>query len=352
MEKIVVRASKEYEIRIGSGLLSETGSAVREISGCETAMLVSDSRVYPLYGGTVRESLEKQGIRVVTFVFESGEKQKNVETFTALLERMSEERMTRGDIVIALGGGVTGDLAGFAAAVYRRGIPVVQVPTSVLAAVDSSVGGKTGVDLRSGKNQVGAFYQPALVLCDPDVFRTLPEDEFRNGVAEIIKYAMIGSEKMFRGILETPVSEQYEKVVSKCVSMKRDIVERDEFERGDRMLLNFGHTVGHAVELRSGYSLPHGRAVAIGMSVVTRAAAAKGDCEESVRDGLITLLEKYGLPTETSFSAADLYDAAMADKKIGAGTLPLIVPRGIGKAEIRKIRKEEFLDWLYAGGIR
>lgn len=219
-----------------------------------------------LYAARLEASLTRAGFRVVTFTYPGGEHCKTLATYTALLDFLAAHRLSRSDLIVALGGGVTGDLAGFAAATYQRGIPFVQVPTTLLAAVDSSVGGKTAVNLDSGKNQVGCFYQPSLVLCDPDTLRTLPPEEYRNGCAEVIKYAVLRSAPFFDELRAQPVSAQVGHVIATCVGMKRDLVVADEFDRGSRQLLNLGHTFGHAVEACSGYTVPHGCGVAIGMA--------------------------------------------------------------------------------------
>jgi len=246
---------------------------------------------------------------------------------------------------------VTGDLAGFAAATYQRGIPFVQVPTTLLAAVDSSVGGKTAVNLASGKNQVGCFYQPSLVLCDPDTLRTLPPEEYRNGCAEVIKYAVLRSAPFFSELRTAPVSAQVEHVIATCVSMKRDLVAADEFDRGSRQLLNLGHSFGHAVEKCSDYAVPHGCGVAIGMAIIARAAAKRGICTEDTCAQIIALLRQYGLPTETDFTCDALTDVARSDKKIADGKLHLIVPERIGHCRIETIPAADIRAWLADGGI-
>lgn len=352
MQTVKVRSSKNYEVRIGSGLLSHSGEYISQVLDCKTAVIVSDDNVYPLYGEKLETSLRSSGIKTINFVFEHGEKSKNIKTYGALLNKMCENKMTRSDALIALGGGVVGDLSGFAAATYQRGISFVQMPTTLLAAVDSSVGGKTGIDLEAGKNQVGAFHQPSLVLCDTDTLATLPDIEYRNGCAEVIKYTVIGSKELFESINETPVSLQYENVIAKCVSMKRDYVEKDEFDLGLRMMLNFGHTIGHAVEAESHYTVAHGQGVAMGMAAITRAAYHFGFCNKETLDSLIDIIKKYGLPTEIGYSCEELLDAAMNDKKSSGDSIRLVVPECIGKCSLKKIQKADLSDWMKAGGIK
>ena len=225
------------------------------------------------------------------------------------------------------------------------------MPTTLLAAVDSSVGGKTAVNLDSGKNQVGCFYQPSLVLCDPDTLRTLPPEEYRNGCAEVIKYAVLRSAPFFSELRAAPVSAQVEHVIATCVSMKRDLVAADEFDRGSRQLLNLGHSFGHAVEKCSDYAVPHGCGVAIGMAIIARAAAKRGICTEDTCAQIIALLRQYGLPTGTDFTCDALTDAARSDKKIADGKLHLIVPERIGHCRIETIPATDIRAWLADGGV-
>lgn len=352
MQTIKISASKSYEVSIGSGLLSADGVfRLKDLSG-KTAVIVSDDTVFDIYGQKLLSLLSKEGIKTMSFVFPRGEQSKNLNTYGRLVEKMCEEHITRSDVILALGGGVVGDMAGFAAATYQRGIDFIQLPTTLLAAVDSSVGGKTGVDLAAGKNQIGAFYQPAQVICDIDTLCTLPKDEYLNGCAEIIKYAVLGNEDLFESIKQTPVCDQYESVIATCVSMKRDIVQKDEFDLGLRMLLNFGHTVGHGVEACSGYSVPHGKGVAIGMAVITKAAAALGYCDKSVYEELLALLKQYGLPYETEFAAEDLKEAMLSDKKSKGDNITLIIPKRIGECVPLTIKRSELITWLNAGGVK
>lgn len=351
MSCIHVTASREYDVRVERGALSRLGEWTRQTVGGQTAALVSDDTVCALYGAQAEASLRQAGYRVVSFVFPHGEASKTLSTYAQLLTFLSENRLTRTDPVVALGGGVTGDLAGFAAATYLRGVPLVQVPTTLLAMVDSSVGGKTAVDLPQGKNLVGCFYQPHLVLCDPNALSTLPEEQYRCGCAEVIKYAVIGSEPFFRELEAAPIHAQEEHVIAACVTMKRDVVHEDEFDRGTRALLNLGHTIGHAVEASSGFSLLHGQGVAIGLAVIAQAAAKKGFCTEEAASRIVKLLQACSLPTETDVPARTLLQAAGSDKKRDGALLSLIVPEAIGRCRIERIPAEELLLWMQAGGI-
>lgn len=352
MRTVAINASRKYDVVIGQGLLQNLGKMISEVTSGRTAIIVSDDNVFPLYGSTVKEQLLSAGFEITEFVFLSGENSKNLDTYGKLLNTMSEKHLTRNDVVVALGGGVVGDLAGFAAATYQRGTGFVQVPTSLLAAVDSSVGGKTAVDLPSGKNQVGAFYQPSLVLCDTDTLKTLPDVEYRNGCAEIIKYAMIEDEALFEKIKATPVKDQYEEIIEICVKIKQLYVESDEFDVGKRMFLNFGHTIGHCVEACSNYEIPHGQGVAIGMVAIAKAAWEKGFCSSELCEKLNELIEYYSLPTKLPFTAEEMFGASLSDKKNFGKKMRLIVPESIGKCRIETIGQDDFMTWLKSGGAQ
>lgn len=341
MRSVTVKTSATYEVLIGSGLLQKAGEAVKKvISPCKAA-IVTDSTVVHLYEETVRKSLTEAGFSVCTFVFPAGEASKNIHTLSHLLEFLAKEEMTRTDLIVALGGGVTGDLAGFGAAVYLRGISFVQIPTTFLAAIDSSVGGKTAVDLEAGKNLAGAFYQPKLVLCDTDVLQTLPEVVFADGIAEALKYGVLGDDALFEKIAGGDFRQELEEIIETCVSMKRDVVEEDEFDTGKRQLLNLGHTFGHAIEQKSHFQMTHGHAVAIGMHLIAKAAEAKGIAEKGTAAAIAKALEQNQLPKETEFSPAEVAEGTLRDKKRRGGTISFVFPKKIGACEIVKIPVEE-----------
>lgn len=341
MRSVTVKTSATYEVLIGSGLLQKAGEAVKKvISPCKAA-IVTDSTVVHLYEETVRKSLTEAGFSVCTFVFPAGEASKNIHTLSHLLEFLAKEEMTRTDLIVALGGGVTGDLAGFGAAVYLRGISFVQIPTTFLAAIDSSVGGKTAVDLEAGKNLAGAFYQPKLVLCDTDVLQTLPEVVFADGIAEALKYGVLGDAALFEKIAGGDFRQDLEEIIETCVSMKRDVVEEDEFDTGKRQLLNLGHTFGHAIEQKSHFQMTHGHAVAIGMHLIAKAAEAKGIAEKGTAAAIAKALEQNQLPKETTFSPAEVAEGTLRDKKRRGGTISFVFPKKIGDCEIVKIPVEE-----------
>lgn len=351
MLSVTVPTGVPYDVQIGVGLLDGVGERIRSLTKATRVMLVTDDIVAPLYSARVRASLESAGFAVSEFVFANGEAQKRLSTLESILEQLAAEHFTRSDLVVALGGGVVGDLAGFAAAVYARGIDYVQVPTTLLAAVDSSVGGKTAVNLPGGKNQVGAFHQPALVLCDPDLLHSLPPQEYQNGCGELVKYAMLSGDPLYSALLSEPVSRLPEQVISACVEIKRDFVQSDEWDTGCRRLLNFGHTVGHAIENCSHYAVSHGQAVAIGMAVLTRAACHRGLCTPEALSDLERLLASYDLPTHTDFSAQAIARAALSDKKRRGDRLPLILPEAVGRCRVEAIPARDFVSWLRDGGL-
>ena len=350
MKTVHIDASKSYDVRIGRGLLDDCGRQIAERVRCASAAVVADDTVYALYGERVCASLEAAGVRTVCYVFPHGEKSKNLLEYAKILNFLAENRVTRADALIALGGGVTGDLGGFAAATYLRGIPFVQLPTTLLAAVDSSVGGKTAVDLPAGKNLAGAFYQPELVLCDLDTLDSLPREIFLDGCAEVIKYAVLGSRELFALLADIPSGKGLEEVTARCVEMKRDFVQSDEFDRGARQMLNLGHTFGHAVEASSRFTLSHGKSVAIGMAMILRAACSRGLCSAETRDAVIALLQRYGLPTECPYPADMLLGALSADKKIFGTRLNLVVPTDIGACRLLPVGVDELSGWLRDGG--
>ena len=352
MKTVTVSASRRYDILIERGLLRRAGELVRGVTNAGTVMLVSDDSVWPLYGETVQKSLVDAGFSVCRFVFPHGEGSKCAKTYLALLDALCENRLTRADAALALGGGVVGDLTGFAASTYLRGIGFIQIPTTLLAMVDSSVGGKTAIDLPAGKNLAGTFYQPWLVLCDPDCLTTLPEEIFHDGCAEVIKYAVLGNAPFFDDLRAGSAHAQLEHIIETCVTMKRDIVAQDEFDRGQRQLLNLGHTFGHGIEACSGFAVSHGSAVAIGMAMMVRAAAAFGLCTEKTRDTVVDILRQYDLPVDCAFRAEDMLPTILHDKKAAGDTIHLIVPTAVGQCRIVKTPASEIMDWLRAGGAR
>ena len=349
MNTVHVTASKNYDVIIGSGLLQSLGSYAAAVKKANKVCIVSETNVWPLYGQQAKQSLLDAGFEVIEYVFRAGEQFKNAAVYLDLLYFLADNQITRTDLIVALGGGVVGDMAGFAAATYMRGIPFIQVPTTLLAAVDSSVGGKTAIDLPVGKNLVGAFYQPHLVLCDIDCLRTLPEDVFRDGCAEVIKYGILYDEALFSRLEAEGVSFHREDVITRCIELKRDVVAEDEFDTGSRMKLNFGHTIGHGIEKCSQYAVSHGNAVATGMAIVSRASEKLCICTNDTATAVCDILKQFGLPVETSYSTHELFEAALSDKKRGGSTVQLIVPEQIGRCVIRSTPVDDLCEFIKAG---
>ena len=346
---IQVHTTPAYPVVIGGGLLARCGQQLRELLGACHVAVIADSTVAPLYLETVTGSLRAAGFTVSFFVFPAGESSKNLSTLSDILEFLAGEHLTRTDCVAALGGGVTGDMAGFAAACYLRGIRYVQLPTTLLSAVDSSVGGKTAIDLKAGKNLAGAFLQPTAVLCDMDCLRSLPAAVFADGAAEAIKTGVLDDESLFALFEDGTLTAAPEEVIARCVQYKAGVVERDEKEQNERRLLNLGHTVGHAIEKCSGYAIPHGHAVAAGLAIIARSAEALGWTEEPIADRISACLAKNGLPTGTDYSAEALAEAALADKKRSGGDITLVIPKRIGACELKKVPVTELLPIIRAG---
>ena len=349
MRTVTVNASKNYDILIGAGLLDQLGQQVKTLCKASKICIVSDSNVFPLHGERAVTSLLNAGFDVTHFVFSAGEESKNASVYLELLNFLAQNQITRSDCLVALGGGVVGDLTGFAAATYLRGIPFIQVPTTLLAAVDSSVGGKTAIDLPAGKNLCGAFYQPRLVLCDTDTLNTLPEDIFRDGCAEVIKYGILYDPEFFCYLEKTGPDFDRERVIARCAELKRDVVAEDEFDTGARMKLNLGHTIGHGIEARSNFTLSHGKSVAIGMAMVARAAAKTEHCSENTKNRIVDILRAYGLPTQAQYSVDDIYTYTLSDKKRSGGSVSLILPAAIGDCRIVPTPIEELKSLIEAG---
>ncbi len=349
VRRIPVRVNNEYEVAIGRGLLEKSGALLIEsVGNCKIA-IITDSNVKSLYLDTVHDSLQQVGYDVCSFAFPAGESEKRMHTLSGILEFLAENRLSRGDCVVALGGGVTGDLTGFAAGCYLRGVRYVQMPTTLLAAVDSSVGGKTAVDLSAGKNLAGLFYQPSLVVCDPDCFSTLADEEFANGAAEAIKTGILDGESLF-GLFETgDARESIDEIVAQCVSFKAAVVEADEFDSALRNTLNLGHTAGHAIEACSGYTIPHGQAVAIGLAIIAKASETLGEATEPIAERIRQTLIQNGLPVTSSYSAEMLAGAALNDKKRSGDSIRLVIPRRIGECVLKTIPVGELLSVFRAG---
>ena len=351
----VPAASRTYDVVCGRGVLADLGEMVRPLITGHTLLIVTDSHVWPLYGERVADSLRSQGFAINIFVFEAGEARKTLQTYGTCLEVMAQSGLTRDDGVIALGGGVVGDLAGFAAATYMRGITVVQVPTSLLAMVDSSVGGKTAVDLKGGKNLAGAFLQPALVVEDVDTLATLSPALLTDAFGEIIKHGVLSGPGLFNEIADHPLNaglmgardcatldfDRMVSLVAANVRVKRDVVVADERERGLRQTLNLGHTIGHAIEAASNYSLGHGSCVAAGLAILCRGATSLG----------LTPAPVTRLPTTAHAPAEGIIERLRADKKRHGSTVNAVIVRFLGEVEVVPMDIDRFAQIVRAGLI-
>ncbi len=342
MQKITVKGDKSYEILIDAGIVKESGRYIKKITKATRALVISDSNVFPLYGETVLASLRDNGFETSFFVFPAGEKSKTVHTVLQMTEAMSNAELTRDDIAVALGGGVTGDMVGFAASIYLRGIDFIQIPTSLLSQVDSSVGGKTGCDTNFGKNLLGAFHNPSLVLIDTETLKTLPDHYMRDGTGEIIKYGCIKSATLFEKLVSCEnFSDILQDVIYECVDIKREIVENDFTEKGERMLLNFGHTLAHAIEKYYNYEkYSHGEAVGIGMYAVTLAAERESLTEKGTAEKIKSVLLKFGLPSDCDVKAAELCSLMTRDKKRRGNSLYLVLLHSIGNSYVKKVEND------------
>ncbi len=338
MTQRVELGDKSYDILLERGVLARAGRELTNRFPCKRWMIVTDGNVNALYGDSVASSLEDAGLPASRLVLPAGESTKSLMMLERTYHALCAAGISRGDGILSLGGGVIGDLAGFAAATYLRGIPYVQAPTSLLAQVDSAVGGKVAVDLPEGKNLVGSFYQPKLVLLDPDTLMTLPDKYFSDGMGEVIKYGCIRDASLFQLLLERPGREALQpymhEIIARCVAIKADIVSRDEHDTGERMVLNFGHTLGHAIEALQGYEgLSHGEAVAVGMHLVCRLAEEKGLTEEGTADAVRDCLTAHGLPASVKlYQPERLFDILGRDKKNLGRALHVVLLKRIGES--------------------
>ena len=346
---ITVPVATPYEVVIGEGLLTRLDQYLKDLIHPCTVAIVTDTTVSTLYLQRVTERCEAAGLTPFSYVFAAGEGAKHFGTLSHMLEFFAVSGLTRSDLVLALGGGVCGDMAGFAAAIYLRGLPYIQCPTTLLAAVDASVGGKTAIDLEAGKNLAGAFHQPLAVWYDTATYTTLPDDHRTNGLAEVVKYAMIADAALFDTLLQTPNDLDLTALVARCVTIKADIVAEDEHEQGMRKLLNLGHTIGHAIEHCSHFGVLHGHAVAIGMVMITRMGESLGLTTPGTCDRLIALCQALHLPTTTDITAERLAMAAQVDKKRSGDRITLVIPERIGACRLHTVEVNTLIDLIRLG---
>ena len=341
-----------YDIEIEAGLLTQIGPKVAALlPKAKRAAIISDTNVAPLYAAKLEASLEQAGLEVIKVVIEAGEQSKNMTVLSGVLEQLAQGGLTRSDVVLTLGGGVVGDLGGFAAASFMRGVAFVQVPTSLLAQIDSSVGGKVAVDLAAGKNLAGAFYQPKAVFIDTALLRTLSTRFLHDGLAEAIKYGCIKDGALFEKIAGFASDEELlsniDEIVATCCAIKARIVEQDEFDTGLRMLLNFGHTLGHAVEQHFGYSgFTHGEGVAIGMYQLTKRTEELGITPAGTAERIKGVLEKYNLPLSAGVAKSELLDTMARDKKKNGNSITIIILRAMGEGDLLKLAWQQVPEYL------
>lgn len=347
MQKITVNTGKQYDILLGAGLRNGVADLVLPFCPNKKILIITDDIVDGLFADELAKALISGGFYAEKFVFKNGESSKNINTLSAILEFAALKGFKRNDLFLALGGGVPGDIAGLASSLYMRGVPVVQMPTTLLSAVDSSVGGKTAIDLKAGKNLCGTFKQPELVIIDTDIIKNLPEDIFVCGLGEVIKCSIIKELPVFDLISKNAVRDNIEKIIFDCLTLKKDIVERDEFDtKGIRNLLNVGHTVGHAIELLSDFSIMHGNAVAMGTVVEAKISHRLGLCDSVTAEVIEKAVNESGLYFEIPFSKDDIANACLIDKKNKDSRIVFLLPEKIGSCREVKLTIDELTKLL------
>ena len=338
-----------YTVYIEQGLIDKCGDYIEKICTGRRAVIVSDSNVAPLYAQRIADSLKCRGFETGLFTIPAGEESKTPDNLVNCADFCAQSELTRSDVIVALGGGVITDMAGLCGALYQRGIAVCQIPTSLLAMVDSSVGGKTAVNLSRGKNMFGAFYQPSLVLCDSTVLSTLPDCEFANGMAEVVKYAVLRDGRIRKIIDSDNIEDTLDELIEECVKIKKEYVCEDEYDTGKRQFLNLGHTIGHAIERRSNFSIPHGSAVSAGMCIVARACSKLSFCSEDTAKYIENLCRKYNLPTDVQMNEDELFAASLSDKKRMGDKVTMVLIREIGDCYLEKTDVEIIRNFIDKG---
>ena len=342
MKNLFVKTSKPYQVKIGNGEINNLAQYISHTKNCNKIAIVTDDVVGKLYGQKIKNLLCDYDVCYHEFLH--GEENKNMQTVAELLEFLASNKLTRSDLVVAVGGGIVGDVAGFVSASFLRGIDFVQIPTTLLSMVDSSVGGKTGVNLSAGKNLAGAFHQPCLVICDPDFLATLPEQEFKNGFGEVIKYGCIADEKLFDLLANDDVNKNLAEIIYTCIKIKAGFVEQDEFDHGERQKLNFGHTLGHAIEKVTDFKIPHGQAVGVGMKLICDWAEKQNLTNEGVSQKIDFLLKKFDMTNNVDCDEQRLWQVVSNDKKLKGKKINLVLIKDISdcylfETEIEKLIK-------------
>ena len=349
MSRISINGSTSYDVVIERNIMESCGELLRDEIGGDKALIVTDSNVGAIFLNTVSDSLREAGYEISSISLAPGDQSKTLENYAFLLGILSDKDFAGTDILVALGGGMIGDLVGFVASTYHRGMKCIQIPTSLLAAVDSSVGGKTAVNLPAGKNQVGTIHNPSIVLCDPNAMSTLSSAALHEGYAEIIKYGILKGHTIIND-LELAVNDgDYTDVIEQAVTIKRDIVEMDEEDKNFRQYLNLGHLIGHAIEASSDYSISHGQAVAEGLVLEARCAALSGYTEMSVYIEICDILEKFDFDISNTYSFDELGQYLMHDKRLRNGSIQLIIPESIGSCSMRLLNSTRLQDYISKG---
>ncbi len=345
MKTVRVSTSRPYDIIIDKGALSDVANYIPEnFAPPRKICLISDSTVNTSYSAPIKKSLTEAGYEVFKILFPSGEHSKNLTIYSNMLESLADEGFNKSDLILVLGGGTVGDIAGFVAGTYMRGVNYIYVPTTLLSIIDSAIGGKTGINLLGGKDLAGVFWNPSLVVVDPLVLDTLPEETLKDGMAEALKCAVVSDASLVSHIQD----RRYDYIIDRCLSIKRPLVEVDEFDTGLRQLLSFGHTFGNVIEKVSSYNVSHGQAVALGMIAEAKAAFKAGYTNADISEELYKILEDLGFETEFRYRYNDVYSQAMKDKKIRDGFMNIVVPDVIGKCSIRKITVAELQEYIKA----
>ncbi len=350
MNKIIdIKVSKSYKVHLGHENYKDI---VQYVNRGKKVFIITDENLEKLHLKELTTILDKEDINYFKFVLKPGEDSKSLEVVGKIMNAMAAQKMSRSDIVIAFGGGVVGDIAGFCASIYQRGVEYIQIPTTLLAAVDSSVGGKTAVNLKSGKNLVGSFKQPLAVLCNLNTFKTLSKDEFNNGVYECIKYGILFDREYFNIFFQEDFdvnSNRLMEVVERAIEFKAKVVIEDEFDFGTRRLLNLGHTFGHGIEQASNYKIKHGFAVGLGMEIVSKISRSLNEITEEELEEILAVMKKYRNIELPAISPQDVLSYVLVDKKIYDGVINMIIPKSIGECEIREVELDKLKELYYLG---
>lgn len=351
MKTLGVNIQNNYNIVIENGLLKNFGKEIRQIYNGSKITVLTDSNLYDLYGTTLNDILSEENFILDFIVVKPGENSKTIETLEHVYSKLALFNITRSDLIIAFGGGVVGDLAGFAAATYLRGINYIQIPTSLLAQIDSSIGGKTAINLKEGKNLAGSFWQPSKVLIDPEILFSLPQKYINDGLGEVIKYACIKDYNLFSFLMSIDAKNELfnniEKVVFECCNIKKQLVEKDEKDTGERMLLNFGHTIGHAIEKHMNYQVSHGEAVAAGMIQITKNSEDLGYTEAGTYEKIKNMINHFNICDYSGLINQDIKKYVCLDKKNLSGEINLILLKKIGDAFIHKVSLADAEKFIY-----